>query len=187
MSDLNAESRKSLLRLARAAIRQAVVGDSALEIALEHTLISEELSASRGAFVSLKGQDNSLRGCVGSVVGGRPLFRTVIEIAPRSALEDPRFPELTSDELARVRIEISALTAIRPLHSIDGLIPGLHGVLLKLGEKQAVFLPQVAAERDWNAEQLLTQLARKAGLAPGRWNEAELGVFGAEIFGEGRT
>ncbi len=185
MSNLNAGSRKILLGLARAAIRQALVCDGSLDIALERTPIPEELTAPRGAFVSLKGSDDSLRGCVGNVTGAEPLYRTVIEIAPRSALEDPRFPALTAGDLDRVRIEISALTAIRPLGSIDGLVPGRHGVQLQLGDARAVFLPQVAAEREWNAEQLLTQLARKAGLAPERWKEADLGVFDAEVFGEG--
>ncbi len=185
MRDLSPDSRKLLLGLARAAIRQALIGDGSLDLAVDHASISEELTVSRGAFVSLKSRDDTLRGCVGNVTGAQPLYRTVIEIAPRSALEDPRFPALTEDELDRVRIEISALTAIRALDSIDELVPGRHGVHLKLGDARALFLPQVAAERNWDAEQLLTQLARKAGLAPDRWKEADLGVFHAEVFGEG--
>ena len=52
------------------------------------------------------------------------------------------------------------------------------------GPAFAVLLPQVAADRGWDADELLNQLARKAGLQEDAWRDAELSVFRAEVFGE---
>jgi AMMECR1 domain-containing protein len=55
---------------------------------------------------------------------------------------------------------------------------------LRRGTAHSVFLPQVAAEHGWGVEQLLRQLALKAGLAEDGWRDAELRVFQGERFGE---
>jgi AMMECR1 domain-containing protein len=90
------------------------------------------------------------------------------------------------EELTGVRIEISALTPPRPLPPGGAIVIGRDGVALRLGAASAVFLPQVAPEQGWDAVTLLNQLARKAGLRPDRWREAQLQVFQAEVFGERR-
>jgi len=46
----------------------------------------------------------------------------------------------------------------------DAVQPGRDGVVLRVGERSAVFLPQVATEQGWNRTELLDNLARKAGL-----------------------
>ena len=62
---------------------------------------------------------------------------------------------------------------------------GTDGVVLSKHGSSAVFLPQVATEQGWNREQMLTELARKAGLPPDAWRQgAEFLVFQAEVFGE---
>ena len=52
------------------------------------------------------------------------------------------------------------------------------------GGASAVFLPQVAGERGWSVEQLLSQLSLKAGLSRDGWVGGKLSVFRAEVFGE---
>ena len=84
-----------------------------------------------------------------------------------------------------MRIEISALTPLRELADVRALVVGRDGVQLKNGQRQAVFLPQVASAQGWQAEQLLGQLAVKAGLEKSAWRGSELCVFQAEVFGEG--
>ncbi len=188
MDPLSADGRQALLRLARGAILAALQADDALFRTLERTEITAELDEPRGAFVTLKqaagGAGPALRGCIGSVLAGRPLYRRVIELAPKAAFEDPRFPPLSSAELERTRIEISALGAPRRLDRLQELVIGRHGAMLTRGVARAVFLPQVAAELGWTAKQFLEQLAVKAGLDENDWREAEVAVFEADAFSE---
>ena len=188
-SALVAEERAVLLSLARAAIDDALNGGSALAAAVARSRITDALREPRGAFVTLKALDASmakprLRGCIGTVAARGPLYRTVVETAPKAALEDPRFPPLTAEELASVWIEISALTPLTELAAPSLPVSGRDGVQLSCRGKQAVFLPQVAAEQGWQPEQFLQHLASKAGLPRDGWRDAELRVFQAEVFGE---
>ena len=180
---LGPDERRSLLRLARGSIREAICGVPPLEGLLQETQLTPALREPRGAFVSLK-RAEKLRGCIGNLFSAKALYRSVIELAPRAAMHDPRFAPLTADELLETRIEISALTPARPLARVDDLVIGRDGVQLKKGQACAVFLPQVAVEQGWSAEVLLEHLAHKADLPQDGWREAELSVFSAEVFGE---
>ncbi len=189
-SSLKRHEQRSLLRLARASIQQTIRRDQALETLVEQTQLTPALREPRGAFVSLKqppkkGQrTESLRGCIGCMIGREALYRTVINLASKAAFNDPRFSPLVADELPRVRIEISALTPMRPLGNADDLVIGRDGVHLSQGAASAVFLPQVALEHGWTVDVLLRQLALKAGLPQDGWREADLEVFTAEVFRE---
>jgi uncharacterized protein (TIGR00296 family) len=110
----------------------------------------------------------------------------VIDLVERSALEDPRFAPMVADELAGVRIEISALSPMREVGGPEEIVLGRHGVELEKGSARAVFLPQVATEYGWTLETLLKQLALKAGLAEDGWRGGKLRVFEAQVFGEAR-
>ena len=63
---------------------------------------------------------------------------------------------------------------------------GRHGMVLELGNRSAVFLPQVAPEQGWDLPATLTQLARKAGLPADAWRDprAKFTVFEAIVFHE---
>lgn len=183
MSGLAASDRSLLLRLARASIGEALTADGSLARLLSDLELPGELLVPRGVFVSLKRE--TLRGCVGTVSGGgRPLYRSIIEMAEAAALRDPRFPPLGRDELDETRIEISVLGSLRPIGGPDELVVGRDGVQLTLGDARAVFLPQVAVEHGWSAVELLQRLARKAGLDGEAWSAAGLAAFDAEIFGD---
>jgi AmmeMemoRadiSam system protein A len=125
-----------------------------------------------------------LRGCIGYMGSREPLYRSVIDVARKSALEDPRFSPLAADELPGVRIEISALTPMRPVAGPEAIVVGRHGVQLVQGARRAVFLPQVAPEHGWDRAALLEHLARKAGLPADGWRGGQFSVFEAEVFGE---
>jgi AmmeMemoRadiSam system protein A len=187
---LSASERAALLELARVAIEDAVRGESALAAAVARTEISERLREARGVFVCLKvprdeaaGGGLALRGCIGTLGATRPLYEAVTDTAPRSALEDPRFPRLGVPELAGLRIEISVLTEPRPLNGLDALVIGRDGLQLEKDDRRAVFLPQVASEQRWDARTFAEHLALKAGLDRDGWRDATLSVFGAEVFG----
>lgn len=181
---LNEEEQNTLLVAARASILAGVAGVSGSTPA---GLTSELKSLKRtmGAFVSLY-LAGELRGCVGYVESSLPLFTTVVEVARKSALEDPRFTPVTLKDLKEITIEISALSVPSRVSSIEEIILGTHGVVFEMGHRKSVFLPQVAPDFGWDRETLLSQLARKAGLRPSDWKHplAVLKSFTAEIFSE---
>jgi AmmeMemoRadiSam system protein A len=188
VTELNADERRDLLALAHASVEDAVRGTRSVEQLLERISVSAELGKPRGSFVSLKlpperpGGDHRLRGCIGTMAATHPLYRNVVEMASKAATADPRFTPVTEDELPGLVVEVSALTPLSSVSDPREIEPGLHGVQLVKGDAGAVFLPQVAGERGWGVEQLLEQLALKAGLPRQGWKGATLSVFRAEVF-----
>jgi AmmeMemoRadiSam system protein A len=148
-----------------------------------------ELASPRGAFVTLrsgKGPGASLRGCIGRMGEREALIRVIRDMAVAAAFEDPRFPPLSKEEYPGVSIEITVLSPMRSIRSVDEIEIGRHGVLLTKGAHQAVFLPQVAPEQGWNREELLINLCYKAGLPANAWSadDAKFQVFEGQIFEE---
>ena len=139
------------------------------------------LEAPAAAFVTLHTRSGNLRGCIGSLIARRSLIEDVRSNALAAASEDPRFPQLTADELPGIVIEVSVLTAPEPLSYTDAeelvhnLAPHVDGVILEQGWHRATFLPQV-----WDQlpmpEEFLSHLCRKAGLSPTAWRKGDLAV-----------
>ena len=179
---LSAAAGRELLRLARESVRAAVLHQAAPspDTGLSPSVL-HELSVCRGAFVTLN-RRGQLRGCIGEILPERPLSRVVVDRARSAALEDPRFYPVSPAELDDLEIEVSVLTPPEPVPSAESIQPGIHGVILQKRGHVAVFLPQVATEQGWDRETMLTQLARKAGLAPDDWKEgASFMVFTAQV------
>jgi len=173
------EEREELLRIARRALSIYVS---------EGRMPSEDpahasLSAPGAAFVTLRGGER-LRGCIGYTEPHAPLYRTVQECTVAAATEDPRFPRVTAGEVGGLRIEISVLTPLSPVRPED-VEAGVHGLMIRKGDRRGLLLPQVALERGWDRDTFLSQVCAKAGLSPDAWKEgAELFSFTAEVFGE---
>jgi AmmeMemoRadiSam system protein A len=180
---LTSAEREELLRLARHSLEEHFAGRA--PFAPEPT--TPTLGENRGAFVTLhKLHGGDLRGCVGMMRSEESLARTVARMAVAAATEDGRFEPVTTDELSKVKIEISALGPMRPIRAEDVEI-GRHGLLISHKGRRGVLLPQVPVEHDWDRETFLDHLCLKAGLLPGAWKEkgVELLSFTAEVFGEG--
>lgn len=143
------------------------------------------LTETRGAFVTLT-IDDRLRGCIGHVVGTEELWRSVRTNAVNAAFRDPRFPPLTSSELAAVSIEISALSGLWRVDDPREIVVGRDGLVIERGPYRGLLLPQVAARYGWSPEEFLDQTCRKAGMAPGCWRDSStrIDAFSAEVFGE---
>jgi len=137
---------------------------------------SELLARNLGAFVTLK-RGGSLRGCIGNIIGQGPLYRTVWNMARAAAFQDPRFPPLTSAELADLDIEISILGPVEPCPDPELVEIGRHGLIMRQGAHQGLLLPQVPLEWGWDREQFLAQTCRKAGLPALSWR-----LPGTQIF-----
>jgi MEMO1 family protein len=123
-----------------------------------------------GAFVTLRSRPNpgeregKLRGCIGQITPKLPLKEAIRQLTIDSATKDSRFPPVQSDELGQIQIELSLLTPAKQVSSEDDIIFGKHGVILSQGNKQGIFLPEVA-ESFTNKEAFLRELcAQKAGL-----------------------
>lgn len=146
---------------------------------------NEELKKNMGAFVTLN-KKGELRGCIGNIIGSGPLWETVEKMARESAFSDPRFPPLKKEELVDLDLEISVLSELMPIKSPDEFKVGLHGILIKKGFRQAVFLPQVAPEQGWDREMTLMHLCAKAGLPMDEWKKdgMDFFVFTAQIINE---
>lgn len=138
-----------------------------------------------GAFVTLR-KHGELRGCIGRMQPEGPLLRLVATLALDSAFRDPRFPPVTANELKDLDVEVSVLTPMAAVPGPDAIVPGRDGVLLRVGDRSAVFLPQVATEQGWNRVELLDNLALKAGLPSHAWRDrnAKFLTFQADVFAE---
>jgi len=179
--ELSNEEKKILLIAARQSILQEF---SECDVTKVDYKAYPKLKMELGAFVTLHIK-NELRGCIGYIIAKKPLFEIIVEAAKHSAFGDPRFPELSRDELDDVEIEISVLSQFEPIKSYDEIEVGKHGLLLEEGGR-AVLLPQVATEQNYNRAEFLTALCHKAGLYGNYWKERMLNikVFTALVFSE---
>lgn len=183
---LEAKSKKTVLNLARGAVEAAIRGEPIPDVRVEN----EELQAKVGAFVTLKTK-GELRGCLGRFVSDAPLWKTVRKLAAAAATEDPRFlsNRITSEELDEVEIEVSVLSPLKktddPLNDIE---EGKHGIYITDGTRSGCFLPQVATETGWDAEEFMDKCCtHKAGLPSGAWKHApdtEVYIFTAEVLSD---
>ena len=135
-----------------------------------------------GAFVSLH-KHGQLRGCIGHFGEDMALHEIVAEMARAAAFEDPRFMPLDRKELADIDIEISVLTPMRRIQSLDEFQLHRHGIYIRKGYRSGTFLPQVADEVNWTKEEFVGHCSRdKAGLGWDGWRDAELYVYEAIVF-----
>ncbi len=99
---LSAGQKKVLLALARSSIESFVTTGKTARV----TTSDPRLLKTQGAFVTLT-KHGQLRGCIGSIVGDKPLWQTIREMSIAAASADPRFPPVSKDELKDIDIEIS--------------------------------------------------------------------------------
>ncbi|MBL7156919.1 MAG: AmmeMemoRadiSam system protein B [Candidatus Omnitrophica bacterium] len=179
---LNEVQRKKMLKLARDSIMHYLKNRKRLPV--EET--DPVLLAEMGGFVTLH-KHGQLRGCIGNIVGRGPFYLTVRDMAVEAATGDPRFPQVTLNEMDDIDIEISALSPLKKIDNPDVIEMGKHGVIVRRGFTSGVYLPQVATEAGWNREQFMNSLCGdKAGMSPDAWKkgECDIYIFTAEVFGE---
>ena len=146
---------------------------------------TEKLKTPLGAFVTLH-ISGRLRGCIGHMMPVYPLFSAIQHLALESAFRDPRFAPLTPEEFPRIDIEISVLSPLERIDSIEKIKVGTHGILMHNGGRSGVLLPQVPVEQGWNKYEFLTNTCYKAGLPGDCWKDptTEIEIFSAVVFGE---
>lgn len=143
----------------------------------------KNLNQKAGVFVSLY-YKNKLRGCIGTLSASETIIDNVKKMVI-SASKDRRFENLNTDEIAELDIEISLLSPLKKIYSIDEIIPGKHGIYIEQGLNSGTYLPQVATKTGWNTEKLLSHCSQdKAGLGWEGWKTANIFTYETLVFKE---
>lgn len=154
---------------------------------LEPRSLSPKLLEKKSVFVTLK-KDDALRGCIGFLNKEKSLVQAVKELVLAAAFQDPRFYPLRSEELDRIQIEISVLTDLVLIRSLEDIHVGQHGILVKKGKRSGLFLPQVAVEEGWSREEFLSEACLKGGLSSNAWKkDCEIFIFQTVKFSENKS
>jgi AmmeMemoRadiSam system protein A len=177
---LTKKEQRDLLKIARDAIVGSVSTGNIPVIAP----VAAGLQKQNGCFVTIK-QQGQLRGCIGNFESDKPLYRLVQEMAAFAATRDPRFYPMKPHDLDSFDLEISVLSALELISSVDEIMVGKHGIYLIQKNYRGVLLPQVATEYGWDRETFLKHTCLKAGLPENAWKkDCDIYIFSALVFGE---
>jgi len=169
-----AEDRAKLVALARAAVEAEIKDLPPPAADVSTGLLSER----RGCFVTLTNRGR-LRGCIGTFSPHGPLGQMVVEMGMAAAC-DPRFVynPVTPTELPQLTIEVSVLSPLELTFQPEQLEIGKHGIYIIGGNRAGCFLPEVATDQGWAAEEFLDQCCEhKAGLPKGSWRKPGTNVY----------
>ena len=116
-----------------------------------------------GVFVSIK-KHGQLRGCIGTIA---PVTENIGEEiranAVSAATRDPRFSAIEADELPYLEYSVDVLAPAEPIANADLLDPSKYGVIVSLGGKRGLLLPDLEGIDD--AQTQIGIAMRKAGIA----------------------
>jgi len=170
---LSSSNRQTLLHLAFESIRLHFDGSRPEPLKTS----DPELLQTCGCFVTLR-KEKALRGCIGTFDTKGPLIEKIPRLACEAAFQDSRFEPLARPELRELRLEISILSAMREVTSLEEVEIGRHGVHVSLEGKSGTLLPDVALEHGMSREQFVLCCAQeKARLKPEEIARARLAVY----------
>jgi AmmeMemoRadiSam system protein A len=184
---LTDKDKADLLGIARLTMEEYVTGGVVPELKTEN--FSDNIKVPCGAFVTLN-KDGQLRGCIGTFDPNDPLYVdplyvVVQQMAVAASTRDYRFSKVKKDEFEDIELEISVLTPMKKINSIDEIILGKHGIYIRKGMSSGTFLPQVATETGWTLEEFLGHCAKdKAGIGWNGWKDADIFIYEAIVFHE---
>ena len=171
---ISADERTRLVSLTQAAVESAVCGQLRPAAGELTGVLAEE----RGCFVTLTNAGR-LRGCIGTFHPRGPLGEMIVEMG-QAAARDPRFvgDPVTPGELGRLAIEVSVLSPLEPTDRPAELTIGTHGIYIVSGPRSGCFLPEVATDQGWTAEEFLTHCCTgKAMLPADAWKDPATTVY----------
>jgi AmmeMemoRadiSam system protein A len=176
-----ADAQEELLALARRTALQFLTTETFPAFQTDDPALLQPM----GAYVTYE-REGVLRGCTGRLEGDRPAYLNVQYAAVAAAVADPRFTAITPGELEALTLEITLLQPMREVDDPHEIQIGRDGVLMQVGQKGALYLPQVPPEQGWDLDETLLQLCRKAGLPDDAWqrDDAHFYVFAGQWFGE---
>ncbi len=150
--------------------------------------IKEKFMDKYGGFVTLNTRgvsDNSLRGCIGYIEPTYSLYEVIHRVSISSAIEDPRFPSVTFEEMENILIELSILTPPKLIEVNDPeefpnkIVIGRDGLIAERGIRRGLLLPQVPIDhgRNWDVKTFLSHTCSKAWLDPDAWRDLATKVY----------
>jgi len=179
---LSYSEKRILLNIARKSIESYIPNNVITFI--DTTGFTPALLMKNGAFVSIY-KKRSLRGCIGRFSTDEPLYRLIRDMAIASSTRDTRFLPVSADELEDIEIEISVLTPMKKIFSINEIDLGKHGIYIESKGRTGTFLPQVARDTGWTKEEFLGHCARdKAGIGWNGWKKANIYTYEAIVFSD---
>jgi hypothetical protein len=182
--ELHQKEKNVLLKLARDTLVSYLNKQKLPVINLNKYNINPRLIQNQGVFVTLN-KNGQLRGCIGYIKGQAPIYQAVVRNTINAATQDPRFYPMNATETKDVTIEISIMSPLKKISSLDEIKVGTHGLYLVKGENSGILLPQVPGQFGWDKKTFLEQVSQKAGLAKNAYKEgADIYIFSAQIFGE---
>jgi uncharacterized protein (TIGR00296 family) len=173
------------LRIARGALDAHLAG-----VAYRLPPVPRIFSEKRGVFVTLTEQ-GMLRGCIGLPLPVLPLGEALVEAAISAGTGDPRFPQVSREEMKEIHVEVTVLSVPEAMTCAPAERPqkvevGRHGLIMRGRGRSGLLLPQVATEYRWTATEFLEHTCGKSGLPPGCWKSPDVEVltFEGQIFSE---
>jgi AmmeMemoRadiSam system protein A len=155
------ENEDEYIRLARESLEYYVRHRRYLDHIPDY--VTERMLRERaGVFVSIK-KDGNLRGCIGTIYPTQEnIAKEIIRNAVAAGFHDPRFEEVTEDELDSLVYDVDILSPPEKVNSISELDPKKYGVIVRKGARQGLLLPDL--EGVDTVEEQLKIACRKAGI-----------------------
>lgn len=173
-----------LIRAASATICNAVLKVTVGNYATLPTVFENQVV--NGVFVTLK-RHGHLRGCRGLLGEPMKLGEALRQAAYQTALNDTRMPAISPVEIPYLTLGITLLGPMEPVSAqgrerLNAVQVGKTGLRISSGQHAGLLLPDVATEMNWNAEQFLEAVCRKAGLPTNAWTspQTRLDIFHGE-------
>ena len=129
------------VRLARETLETYVKEERRIEVP---EWVPDEFKTKRaGTFVSLK-KGGMLRGCIGTIGPVRVnVAEEIIYNAISAGIHDPRFPEVTEEELKDLVYSVDVLGAPERIQSLEELDVKRYGVIVTSGFRRGLLLPDL--------------------------------------------
>ncbi|OYT37855.1 MAG: AMMECR1 domain-containing protein [Desulfurococcales archaeon ex4484_58] len=181
--ELSFEDGVFLVKLARKTLREKLVKNIEIKPPLDtpkHLLRPGMVFTTIEKF--LGENQYALRGCIGFLSPIYSLVKATIKSTIEAALNDPRFPPMTSDELDQVVLEVTVLSLPEEI-VVDNRwdLPakiniGRDGLVVEKGFFKGTLLPMVPIEYCWDQETFLAETCIKARLPPDCWLDKNVKV-----------
>ena len=98
----------TLLQVSAASIKRGAIHKTKINLDLDS--FPDALKTYGASFVTIEKNGGQLRGCIGTLQGYQPLVQDIAENAYKAAFSDPRFPQVSQDELKDLSLHISVLS-----------------------------------------------------------------------------
>ena len=180
-SSISFENKKNIILAVRKAVETEIFKKTSFNPDLSDSFFDNKT----GIFVTIH-KNGKLRGCIGYIEGFMPIREAIYDLALSAAFRDPRFPPLSAEEYQLIDFEISILSPIEKINSIEEIIIGEDGLIITKGMKRGLLLPQVATENNMTKEEFLSHTCMKAGLSPNEWKSSGVQIekFSAVVLKE---